>query len=136
MALQRRIRTLAAVHPGRLAPALTRFATAAEPWTPAQMHAAIDQVLVTRGWSWPTRARHPAGYLARLLREIDHIDQLTESRVGGPAELEQQRATRRAEADELAGRNLCTHGAGGADTSGRSPRCAFCRADRADQDRR
>lgn len=137
VALQRRIRALATVHPGRLAPALTRFASASEPWTAAQVHAALDRVLATRGWSWPTRPRHPAGYLARLLREIDHIDQLTTSptstagpvhRAGGIAELEQLHAARCAEADELAGRNLCPHGAAGADPEhGRSARCAFCR---------
>ena len=140
VALQRRIRTLATIHPGRLAPALTRFATAAEPWAAAQVHAALDRVLATRGWSWPTRPRHPAGYLARLLREIDHIDQLTTSptsptsptgpahRAGGIAELEQLRAARQAEADELAGRNLCPHGAAAADPEhGRSARCAYCR---------
>lgn len=75
MALQARIRTLATVHPGRLAPSLCRFALAPEPWTAAEVHAVLERVLKVRGWTWLSAPDHPAAYLARLLREVDHIDQ-------------------------------------------------------------
>jgi hypothetical protein len=40
----------------------------------------------------------------------------------------QRRRSRDAERSELHGRDLCQHGAGGADPdTGRSHRCAFCR---------
>jgi hypothetical protein len=123
LALQQRIHTLRGVHPGRLAPALTRFALAPRPWTAEELQASIERVLRLRGWNWLSTPEYPAGYLARLLREIDHADQP----IASAAAIEQLRALRLVEADERAGRNLCVHGVGGADEHGRAARCAFCR---------
>ena len=121
VALQRRIRTFQGVHPGRLAPALSRFASTDKPWSANQLRIAIERVLRLRGWTWLSNPEHPAGYLARLLREIDPHDRPLED-TGA-----QLRALQAAEADERAGRNLCAHGVGGADQHGRASRCAFCR---------
>lgn len=128
VALQRRIRTLAGVHPGRLAPAVTRFAVAARPWTAEELQLCLDRVLKTHGWTWLSRPEHPAGYLARLLREIDDTDQPT---AAASAAADRARAVRAAEAAERAGEDLCAHGVAGADARGHASRCAFCRRERA-----
>jgi hypothetical protein len=92
VALQARIRTLAGVHPGRLAPALCRFALAPEPWSAAELHTVLEQVLRIRGWTWLSTPQHPAAYLARLLREIDHIDQPSAERAGAQLTADAPRA--------------------------------------------
>jgi hypothetical protein len=153
VALQHRIRTLASVHPGRLAPSLCRFALAPEPWTAAELHTVLERVLQVRGWTWLSAPDHPAAYLARLLREIDHIDQPSAERALGASsagdaatqtgnrdglrrdhrvnhhsslELRTKQAAERAERE---GRDLCVHGVGGADPlTGVAVRCAFCRS--------
>ena len=142
--LQALIPALAGVHPGRLAPLLNRFAFAARPWTAEELAAALTRLLRARGWDWPNALRHPPGYLARLLGEIEHRDQLSaappsvaRSRTpGGPRDYRGQRTTQLAELHrvqaettaELAGHGLCAHGVAGANPStGRAGRCAFCR---------
>lgn len=150
--LQARIRTLASVHPGRLAPSLCRFALAPQPWTAAELHTVLERVLKVRGWTWLSTPDHPAAYLARLLREIDHIDQPSaeqanaapraagqgahtqsrslhrEERGNHDAVIVQLRVQQAAELAEREGRNLCIHGVGGADpVTGAAARCAFCR---------
>lgn len=112
------------VHPGRLTPALTRFATATEPWSARQLQVALEGVLRAHDWSWLHTPQHPASYLARLLREIDPADQPD---TAARSRAEQLRAQQHAQAAELAGHNLCAHGVGDADQNGRSTRCAFCR---------
>jgi hypothetical protein len=134
--LQRRVSWVAGVHPGRLAPALTRFATAPVPWTAEQLVAAVDRMLAGRGWSVAAeRVRHPAPMLARLLRDLDHLDQLSTRPEPGPGvpttqeSLSRLREVQRSEAAERDGRaRLCEHGVAGADPeTGRASRCAFCR---------
>ncbi len=147
-ALQRRIRTFAGVHPARLAPTLSRFATAPEPWTAAEMQDVLERVLRAKGWTWLSTPQHPPAYLARLLREVEHIDQAggateehrTADRLsaagvvagrpgsGHAARELARRNLRAAERAELDGYDLCTHGVAGADPlTAVAARCAFCR---------
>ena len=134
--VRRRVSWVAGVHPGRLAPALTRFATAPVPWTAQELVAAVDRMLAGRGWSVTAgRVRHPAPMLARLLRDLDHLDQLSVRPPPGPSvptseeSLARLREVQRGEAAERDGRAaLCGHGVAGADPdTGRASRCAFCR---------
>jgi hypothetical protein len=138
--LQARIPALRGLHPGRLAPALSRFALSAEPWTAAEVHRAIDRVLVGHGWAWIAAPRHPAGYLARVLREIDHVSQLSTTR-----QLVRSGASSQAYPDLNAAfaaviphvglhDSPCEHGVIGVDDGGQAPRCAFCRRGIADDD--
>lgn len=151
VALQTRIRTLAGVHPGRLAPTLSRFALAPEPWTAAEVHAVLEHVLRVRGWTWLTAPQHPAAYLARLLREVEHLGPadpqratdasnragellgrplLGRPRSPGSESAEALRDLQIAERNEREGRGLCVHGVAGADDrDGRAPRCSYCRRD-------
>lgn len=62
--------------PGRLANTLTRFATASEPWTPADVVDGLQLVARRRGWAGlhvdPDRlATRPAVLLASMLRDLD-----------------------------------------------------------------
>jgi hypothetical protein len=153
VAIQQRIPTFAGIHPGRLAPTLTRFATATTPWTPAEIHNVLELVVRMKGWTWLSNPQHPAAYLARLLREVEHDHQPPPSEAiehtsapaaaptGGQhrtvvsrpsqerADLERMRQARQAaERAEREGDGLCEHGVGDADPdTGVSPRCAFCR---------
>ena len=151
VALQQRIPTFAGVHPGRLAPTLTRFVTAATPWTAAEVHEVLELVVRMKGWTWLSNPQHPAAYLARLLREVEHQQPPPSGTTPAPvatgdeaptrtvvslpsrerAALERiRRARQAAERAERDGDALCEHGVGGADPdSGASPRCAFCRRD-------
>jgi hypothetical protein len=102
-----------------------------EPWTARELHEAIERVQRTRGWTWLSTPRHPAAYLARLLREIEALDQLSE-RVSPAAAARRAQAEReqlrQAELHERLGRDLCAHGVAGADPdTGTAFRCAFCR---------
>ena len=102
-----------------------------------------------KGWTWLSAPQHPAAYLARLLREVEHseppgttpldpgtgIETIPQPRavVSLPsrerADLERSRRDRQAaELAERHGHALCDHGVGGADPdTGTSTRCAFCR---------
>lgn len=121
--LQRVIRTFAGVHPGRLAPVLTRFAIAEKPWTATQLRDAIERAQRAQRRDWISQPTAPHAYLAWLVRDIESTDNYL-----GAVE-EAERINRRvAELAELRGENLCRHGAGGADPqTGQSARCAFCR---------
>jgi hypothetical protein len=132
--LQRVMPMLAGIHPGRLAPALTRFATAPTPWTGPQVAAAVHRMLAGRGWVLRAVQVQPAAYLARLLRDLDHLDQITSDPSAeaahaprDAAEMRQERRLAR-EQDRDQERQLCQHGVAGADQeTGRASRCAFCR---------
>jgi hypothetical protein len=138
MGLQQRVRALRDVHPGRLAPSLSRFALVDPlPWTVEEVHDAIERVLARQGWTWIRRPQHPAAYLARILREIDHVSQLSTPkaaedpvRATSSLPIQARRYPNLHDAFEAATRpgiNLCDHGVGGADGLGRSARCAYCR---------
>jgi hypothetical protein len=119
------------VHPGRIAPAVTRFATAPTPWTAAALAAAVHRMVAGRGWTLRTAQVQPAAYLARLLRDLDHLDQDTApAGAQDPAQVEalrQERALAR-EREQAAQQQHCAHGVAGADPiTGYAFRCAFCR---------
>lgn len=131
-ALQALIPALRRVHPGRLAPALTRFTRAPRPWTAREVQHAGERVLRAHHWAVPDQLTHPAAWWARLLRDIDHAGPSQDhSPLDPAAAAAAERATahqrRATEAAERAGTDLCPHGFGGADTTARSPRCAHCR---------
>jgi hypothetical protein len=134
VAVQRLMPEFSGIHPGRIAPAVTRFATAPAPWTAEQLVAAIRRMCTHRGWAIATQQIHPAPYLAMLLRNLDHLDQITSDpsteAAHAPrdaAELRQERLLAR-EHEHAQERQLCQHGVAGADEStGRASRCAFCR---------
>jgi hypothetical protein len=119
--LQHLVRTFAGVHPGRLAPTLTRFALAKQPWTAKELRDAIERVQRTHNRTWISLPRHSPAYLAWLLRDISPED-------NHDSTAEKLRDLQKAELREQQGENLCAHGVGGADLdTGRAMRCAFCR---------
>ncbi|HYQ80117.1 MAG TPA: hypothetical protein VEP68_01380 [Anaeromyxobacteraceae bacterium] len=99
-----RLRWLAAIPIGRLAPPLHRFAAAG--WTPRDIDRALGDALTTRGWQLPRQIHHPAAYLATLLRPLDPADR--------PGALDEWRATReraqRAYERQLIYGSPCPHG--------------------------
>jgi hypothetical protein len=116
---------------------LSRFALAdPQPWTVDEVHDAIERVLGRHGWSWISRPQHPAAYLSRILREIDHVSQLSTGNDQGISGRPTSNARQARplpnlhdtlEAETREGINLCEHGVGGADERGSSARCAHCR---------
>jgi hypothetical protein len=77
-ALQALVPWLRHEQPGRLAPALTRFANASPAWTARDIVDAIDQVNQRHGWTSLTSQHvktRPAAVLAYYLRDLDvHAD--------------------------------------------------------------
>lgn len=120
----RRLGWLAGVSAARLTPLLARFATA--DWTPRDVERAVVDALAARGWKLPRDLDHPVGYLAMLLREVDHEDR--------PGALDEYmaavEAAQRAYDRLLAFGPPCEHGQpGGAVPSPRSGTvaCPLCR---------
>lgn len=117
------VRTFAGVHPGRLAPTLTRFALADQPWSARQLRDAIEGAQRAQRRDWVSRPLHSPAYLAWLVRDIEATDNYADELADA-----QRRRSRAAERSELHGHDLCQHGASGRDPhTGRSHRCAFCR---------
>jgi hypothetical protein len=74
-AVQRRVSWLRGVSARRTAPALGKFARAG--WTAEDVQLGIRDVLAVRGHVVPAELRHPAAYLAGLLRDLDPADRPT-----------------------------------------------------------
>lgn len=120
-----RLRWLSAVHGRRLAPTLSRFARAG--WTPRDVDRAVVDALAARGWRLPREIKHPAAYLAGLLRAVDPADR--------PGALDEQlaaaEAAQRAYERQLFVGTPCEHGRPAGDVP--SPlrghlACQSCRA--------
>lgn len=153
-AVRRHVPALRHTPLGRLIPAHTRFVVAEHPWSPEHLVHAAYRVARAKGWTVQSeKVRTPAAWWAGLLDGIDpdagpsgHVDaqrpEITlpagcatywdaaarDERVAR-ADRERRREQRldQEARDARAGRNLCEHGASGADHAGRSPRCALCR---------
>jgi hypothetical protein len=95
-----------------LAPALAKFARAG--WSPEDVTLAVADVLATRGHRVPAELRHPAAYLAGVLRDLDPAAMVrpTVEAAAYEAHLREQaaaeRAARRAHVLAVAGK--CAHG--------------------------
>lgn len=157
-AIRRHVPALRHTPLGRLVPAHTRFACTEQPWTAEDLIHTAYGVARAKGWTVQAhKVRTPAAWWAALLDGIDptatpsgHLDIVPRERAGGrlpdgcatfweaaeraererTAHREQQREQQLEQEarDARAGRNLCEHGASGADpATSRSPRCAFCR---------
>lgn len=110
-ATRNRLGWLHGVQVGRLAPALARFAR--QGWTVGDVELATRDVLAVRGHRVPRDLKHPAAYLANLLRDVDPEGiRPTVEAAAYEAHLKAQaaaeRAGRRARVLALAGR--CAHG--------------------------
>lgn len=157
-AVRRHVPALRHTPLGRLVPAHTRFACTEQPWSAEELVRTAYGVARAKGWTVQThRVRIPAAWWAGLLDGIDpvakpsgHLDvppqetKLNRLPDGcatfweAAARAERETATLREQhrerqleqeaKDARAGRNLCQHGASGADpATSRSPRCALCR---------
>jgi hypothetical protein len=116
----------------RLAPTLARFARAG--WSPEDVALAVADVLATRGHRVPRELRHPAAYLAGVLRDLEPaaVVRPTVEAAAYEAHLAEQRAAERAarRAHVLAVAGKCPHGvpaAGAGQPSRGVPACLDCR---------
>jgi hypothetical protein len=123
----------------RLAPTLAKFARAG--WSVADVELATRDVLAIRGHRVPAELRHPAAYLAGLLRDVDPAGERPSVALAAhEAWLREQaaaeRAARRARVLAIAGR--CAHGVP-ADGAGQPSRgvgpCRQCLPGAAGRDR-
>lgn len=156
-AVRRHVPALRHTPLGRLVPAHTRFACAEQPWTAEALVRTAYGVARVKGWTVQAhKVRTPAAWWAGLLDGIDpvgrpsgHLDApvaaVAASLPDGCAtfweaaarderqavalrEQHRERQLEQEAQDARAGRNLCEHGASGADpATSRSPRCALCR---------
>jgi hypothetical protein len=95
----------------RLAPTLGKFAR--NGWTVRDVELAVRDVLAVRGHRVPSDLRHPAAYLAGILRDVDHEGvrpsvELDAHEAWLREQAAAERAARRARVLDVAGR--CVHG--------------------------
>jgi hypothetical protein len=111
-AVRGRLGWLRDVQPGCLAPTLAKFAR--EDWTERDIELQVRDVLAVRGHRVPATLRHPAAYLANLLRGLDPAGMVRPSVEADEHEafLRAQAAAKRAaeKAARWASLGLCAHG--------------------------
>jgi hypothetical protein len=116
------------VQTGRLAPTLSKFARAG--WTPRDVDLGVRDAMGARGWGTvPRNLKHPAAYLAGLLRDLDPADRpsVLEDAFEAARRAETAATRARSRAWLVAMRSSCPHGVPAGDVVNPATGALACR---------